>query len=61
MSRKSLNDLKVLEDSYIISIGFLIEDRIRENFFKRSRAVLNENGEYYLMVKVNFSSYIPQL
>ena len=61
MRRKSLNDLKALEDSYLVSIGFPIENQIRENFFKRLRAVLNENGEYYLMVKINFGSYIPQL
>jgi len=61
MRRKNLNLLKGLEDSYIISIGLPTENQTRENFFKNLRSVLNTNGEYYLMVKVNFSRYISQL
>ncbi|MFV8339321.1 hypothetical protein ACNQGL_08610 [Flavobacterium sp. LB3P21] len=61
MRLSKLNDLKALEDSYLASIGSAIENRIRDNFFNRLRAVLLHNGEYYSMVRSNFGAYIPHL
>lgn len=61
MRRKKLNFLEALENSFEISIGLPTEERTRENFLKNLRDIINENGEYYLMVKVNFNKYIPML
>ena len=56
-----VSDLKVLEDGYTISISSHIENQIRDNFFKRLKIVLKENGEYYSVVKNNFNKYIALL
>lgn len=61
MRRTKLNLLKRLEDSYLESVGFPIEFRIRDNFFQSLREILLENGEYYSMVKANFRNYLNQL
>lgn len=61
MRLSKLNDLKSLEDCYQSSIGLPNENRIRDNFFNRLRAVLLNNGEYYSMVKSNFGAYIHLL
>ena len=61
MRLQKLNDLKTLENSYVISAGYPTEDRILENLLDRLRVVLQNNGEYYNMIKTNFRKYLPLL
>lgn len=61
MRRSKLILLKRLEDSYLLSIGYPIENQVRENFYESLREILNHNGEYFKMIKTNFGRYIPEL
>jgi hypothetical protein len=56
-----LNNLKRLEDAYNIAVGTALENRLKNNFFDALREVLHNNGEYFLMIKVNFNKYISEL